>query len=86
MVSVVNLPSRFVLETVSYNQALFMPDLNVRGIQGPVLSLSEFLHFQGYMLITIRNQYARQNGTLLKSLGRNGRLGKYRLKSSVFAG
>jgi len=66
-------------------KGLSIPDFTIEGIRGscsPIARISPYSRIG--MFITIWNQYARQNGTLLKSLGRGGRFAKYRLKSSIF--
>jgi len=87
MVNLVNLLSGFIFGNRQLQSTFFMPDLTIQGIQGPCFPIVRIPPFSGIgMLITVWNQYVRQNGTLLKLLGRNRRLAKYCLKSSILGG
>jgi hypothetical protein len=76
---------RIRFEKSQLQASLFVPDLTLEGIQGlcsPIARISPYSRIG--MFITVWNQYARQNGTLLKSLGRGGRFVKYCMKFSIF--
>ena len=71
-------------ENSQLQPSLFIPDLTIEGTEGLCSLIARISPYSRIgMLITVWNQYARQNATLLKSLGRGGRFAKYRLKSSV---